>query len=130
MTLYTSDKKADQLIFIYLLASVVCASFGAVYERFSHEVYAYSMIYAFLFPLAAGALPLAAIRVVSPEREAASFFPVEYHCGIATLTAGSIVCGILEIYGTTNSLTRWYWIVGIGLCAVGLKPKGIKKQLL
>ena len=43
---------------IYLAAALLCAFFGAVYERFSHEVYSYSMIYAFAVPLGLGALPL------------------------------------------------------------------------
>ena len=33
----------------YLLSTVICALFGAVYELFSHEVYSYYMIYAFAF---------------------------------------------------------------------------------
>lgn len=43
-----------------------------------------------------------------------------YHSGIATLTVGSIIRGVLDIYGTTNQLTNYYWIVGIILIAISL----------
>ena len=35
-----------------------------------------------------------------------------YHSGIAALTVGSIVRGVLDIYGTTNALADYYWIIG------------------
>ena len=35
-----------------------------------------------------------------------------YNCGIATLTVGSIFQGVLEIYGTTNSLVNVYLVLG------------------
>jgi hypothetical protein len=62
--LYTSDKKeiihyADGLLhdaFLFLIAGIVCAVFGLIYEIFSHEVYSFYMIYAFLIPLLPGAL--------------------------------------------------------------------------
>lgn len=105
--------------FLYLLVSIGCAGFGAVYELFSHGVYSFYMLYAFLFPLAGGALPSLAISLFAKNRQAAKPFGVPYHCGIATLTVGSILCGVLEIYGTTNAMTRWYWIVGSSLCLIG-----------
>lgn len=38
-----------------------------------------------------------------------------YHCGIITMTTGSLLTGVLEIYGTTNVLSGVYWIVGAAL---------------
>lgn len=43
-----------------------------------------------------------------------------YHSGIATLTVGSIVQGVLEIYGTTNALAGYYWIAGGALLLAGI----------
>jgi hypothetical protein len=62
--LYTSDKNeivhyADGMLhdaFLFLAAGIVCAVFGLIYEIFSHEVYSFYMIYAFLIPLVPGAL--------------------------------------------------------------------------
>ena len=108
----------QKLILIDLVVSLFCAAFGAVYEIFSHGVYAYSMLYAFAFPLVLGVLPLLLItmlRAPYPNRFARSV----YHAGIAALTVGSLVSGALEIYGTTNPLTLVYWIAGGALAALG-----------
>ena len=97
--------------FVYLSLSVFCAFFGAVYECFSHGVYSYFMLYAFAFPLMGGVLPFFAIAFSGccvPNRISLNL----YHSGIAAWTAGSIFRGVLEIYGTTNSLVAIYWITG------------------
>ncbi|MDO4547182.1 MAG: hypothetical protein Q4D04_03695, partial [Clostridia bacterium] len=86
--------------FIYLLISIFCALFGAIYEHYSHDVYSYYMLYAFMFPLAGGTLPALAMALFSrriPARPALNL----YNSGIAALTIGSIFAGVLEIYGTT-----------------------------
>lgn len=106
--------------FIYLLISLFCVLFGAVYEYFSHQVYTAYMIYAFVFPLAGGALPFLSMALFRwrrlPGRPPLSL----YNAGIATVTVGSIMEGVLEIYGTTNDLLRLYWYVGLGLIAAGI----------
>lgn len=121
--MYTSDtdisRKALKTAFAYLLVSLLCALFGAVYERFSHGVYSFYMIYAFAFPLAGGTLPFLAISLFR-KRYPGAVARNLYHSGIATLTVGSIVQGILDIYGTTNRLTGLYWIVGVILVVSGI----------
>lgn len=121
--MYTLDNEtatqASKTAFVYLLISLFCALFGAVYEVFSHEVYSFYMLYAFAFPLAGGTFPFLAISLFRkryPEIVARNV----YHSGIATLTVGSIIRGVLEIYGTTNRLTGLYWSVGFILLVVGI----------
>lgn len=41
------------------------------------------------------------------------------HFGIAALTVGCMINGVLEIYGTTNRLVSVYFIVGGGFLLVG-----------
>ncbi|MEA4973623.1 hypothetical protein SDC9_87682 [bioreactor metagenome] len=105
--------------FVYLLVSLFCVIFGAVYEYFSHEVYSYYMLYAFAFPLAGGTLPLYALALGKskylPERLAWNL----YNAGIAAFTVGSIFKGVLDIYGTTNALVHVYWYLGTTLCGTG-----------
>ena len=62
MTLSISDikksgKEVETIIYIYLLVTILCAAFGAVYELFSHGVFSYYMLYAFGVPLLGGVLP-------------------------------------------------------------------------
>ena len=110
--------RRQKLLLWDLYATLFCVLFGAVYEAFSHGVYSYGMIYAFVFPLVLGVLPLLLIgmrRAPDPNR----FSQIVYHAGIAALTVGSIVTGVLEIYGTTNPLTLVYWILGGAMTAFG-----------
>ena len=122
--MYTSDieKKhsAAKTSFVYLLISVFCAMFGGVYETYSHEVYSYYMIYAFAFPLVGGALPFAAISLSRAKHYPGAIARNLYHAGIATMTVGSIIQGVLEIYGTTNELTKYYSIAAMCLCAFAI----------
>ncbi len=116
MTLSTSDikksrREIEKLVFTYLLVTIACAILGAVYESFSHGVYSYYMLYAFMIPLLGGTLPFSCVlyfRNKIPRPMARRF----HHFGISTLTVGSIFCGVLEIYGTTNRLVIIYFILG------------------
>ena len=103
--------------FAYLLAALFCALFGAVYALFGHGVYSYFMMYAFAFPLAGGALPCWGLALSRRGKLPGKAVSLLWRCGIATLTAGSLVTGVLEIYGTTNRLTLAYWLAGGGLLA-------------
>ena len=107
-----------KLILIDLAAALFCALFDAVYEAFGHGVYSYGMIYAFAFPLVMGVLPLYLIDVLRAPYPSKTLREL-WHAGIAALTVGSIVTGILEIYGTTNPLTIVYWILGAAFLAAG-----------
>ena len=111
--------KAVKTAFVYMLVTIFCAVFGGIYECFSHGVYSFYMIYAFAFPLAGGALPFFIIfwsrAKIYPCVAARNF----YHSGIATLTVGSILRGVLDIYGTTNSLVQYYFYAGIAFTIAG-----------
>ncbi|MDD3394333.1 MAG: hypothetical protein PHG19_06795 [Anaerotignum sp.] len=78
------------------------------------------MIYAFVFPLVGGALPfLSMAQFRSPILPGRIAFHL-YNAGIATVTVGSIMEGVLAIYGTTNDLLKIYWYVGGTLIAGGI----------
>ncbi len=116
----TTSKQAAKTAFVYLLTSLFCGLFGAVYEIYSHGVYSFYMIYAFAFPLAGGTLPFFIISFFDNKKYPAAITRNLYHAGIATLTAGSIMRGVLDIYGTTNALTNYYWIFGIVFLLLGV----------
>ncbi len=115
MTLSTLDTKYNRRIYLqaalrWLLLSLGVVLFSAVYEFFSHGVYSPYMLYAFVFPLAGGALPALLVALRSK-----GFFPGEaarslYQSALATLTVGSLFAGALEIYGTASPMTIIYWI--------------------
>lgn len=121
MTLSTSAiHKAAKTALIYLLVSIFCALFGGVYEHFGHGVYSYHMIYAFAYPLVGGSLP-ALTYCMKPSIPIPGFAArTAWHCGIATATVGSIIQGVLWIYGTTNRLTTLYPIVAASLLGLAV----------
>ena len=115
------------MAFLYLVAAIFMALFGAIYEIFSHEVYSYYMIYAFALPLCLGVLPSLAIGIFDlmiPSPKAARFWAY----GIATLTVGSAFKGVLDIYGTTNRLIYVYPIAGAILFASAFLSAGYRRQ--
>lgn len=111
----------------YLLAGVGCALLGAVYEHFSHGVYSFWMAYACLFPLMLGAIPFGA-AALRGSRLPGLWARRLWHSGVATLTVGSIIEGVLAIYGTTNRLTAAYWLVGGAMLIVSAAAVVGKKQ--
>jgi len=113
-------KHIDKTSFAYLLISLFCVLFGAVYEHYSHEVYSGYMIYAFVFPLAGGVLPFTLMSHYECRRVPGRLALNLYNAGIAALTVGSIMKGVMEIYGTTNNILQIYWMVGFGFVGIGL----------
>lgn len=124
MTLYSSGIKSRRKWirsgFGYLLISIFFAVFGAVYEIFSHEVYSFYMIYGFMIPLTGGTLPFLWFGLFTKADYPNPSTGMFYHCGILTLAVGSIVRGILDIYGTSNGLVWFYWIAGSVLIVMAI----------
>ena len=144
MILYTSDENRNSLsksALIYTGFTCFTALFGAVYEMFSHEVYSYFMIYAFVIPLLLGVLPCL-ILICLETRSISDYcreggislngnvhdrihIPCEaafkaWNSGVATLTVGSLYKGVLDIYGTTNRLIYVYPVAGAILIISGI----------
>ena len=109
-----STSATERTAFLYLLTTIVVAAFGSVYELFSHGVWSGFMVYAFAFPLVLGALPNAWLALHKHPLPRPWVYRL-HHAGVATLTLGSVMEGVFAIYGTTNTLTMAYWIVGLAL---------------
>ncbi len=108
----------------YLIAAILVAAFGAVYESFSFGVFSFFMIYAFAFPLVLGAFPWLWIAI-SDRASAKNNFPPLFsvkiwNAGIATMTVGFLFRGVLDIYGTSSYFTKYYFTMGTLLLLTGL----------
>lgn len=91
---------------IYLLISAFLALFSAIYLHFSHGVSSPFMQFLCLIPLLLGALPaLLLYRLGYTLRPSVLVF---YRCAVFTLTVGSAVRGVMDIYGTTSALLSIY----------------------
>ena len=99
-----------------VLAALFCALFAFVYEQFSHGVWSAAMVFAFVWPLL-GALPYLIALAGRRDFQIADGVSLLWHCGLASLTVGSLMNGALEIYGTTHPLLVVYPLAGGTLCA-------------
>lgn len=100
---------------IYLGISVFVFIFGQIYEYFSHGVYSSYMMYAFLIPFIGLFIPSFLNKLIL-KRTVSDNVTLPWKCGIATLSAGSIYKGILEIYGTSGTFEIVYLIIGSIFC--------------
>ena len=118
-----SDKNLDKISKTYMIISAFCIFFAAIYEYFSHGVYSSYMMYAFLIPFIGLFIPSLLNNLIL-KRTVSDNVTLPWKCGIATLSAGSIYKGILEIYGTSGTFEIVYLIIGSFLCimtAINLK---------
>ncbi|MEA4813857.1 MAG: hypothetical protein VB112_02970 [Oscillospiraceae bacterium] len=103
---------------LYLVFAAICAVFGGVYEYFSHGVYSPFMMFMFAFPLL-GAVAAFALSMSDklrlPTRTERSLLDT----GLATLTVGSCLRGIFDIYGSTVAAVGFYWTAGLALALSG-----------
>lgn len=136
---YTDRDRYLRTAFRYLAASIAIAVFGAIYEHFSFGVWSGFMVYAFMIPLTGGTLTYM-LRYLRSAKQARRFAdgctgkaPEDewvWHAGIITLTAGSIVHGILAICGRPNHLTVIYLIAGLALLATAVIMRVLSKRIV
>lgn len=98
------DIKENRPFLIWLEISLFCILFAVIYEMFSFGVYSMPMILMFLYPLLLGAFPCLIFHRSTGRL---------WNDGILLLTGGSLLAGVLEIYGTSSSLTDMIWWLGI-----------------
>ena len=103
----------------WLKISLFCLLFSAVYEYFSFGVYSVWMIGLFVWPLVLGA-GASLLLGKDPGRL--------WNDGVLVLTAGSLLKGIHEIYGTTNVLTGWFLLAGAVLLSSGVLREMMKQK--
>ena len=109
---------AGAIAFNYTAAAAIVAAAGLIYELFSHGVWSVYMGFGFMVPLALGALPNFIIWLSGAKAPGAAAENI-YACGVATLTAGCLLKGVLDIFGTTNHLLNVYPFAGAALLAAG-----------
>ena len=121
----TAKELKEHLLF-NIIGAALLALFGGIYEKFSHEVYSYFMIYAFAIPLMMGVLPYAVLLL--KEKYPDKRFLNLWNTAIATLSIGCAFQGVLAIYGTTNSLVMVYPVAGAILGIMSIASLFMKKE--
>jgi hypothetical protein len=100
----------------YVALSGLCVVITNVYALFGHGVRSYYMDLMFLYPLV-GAVVFAGLNLFGVVGR---FAANAYHAGVASLTVGAMLGGIMEIAWTGSAYTYIFFIAGGLLCAVGI----------
>ncbi|MDK2780010.1 MAG: hypothetical protein PWP61_307 [Trichococcus sp.] len=108
----------------YSVWTVLTITTEKIYRLFGHGVTSPAMTWMFLYPLAGGLLiylvATAKVGIVDTERFRS--FSNLYHSGIATLTVGNFLKGVLEIAGTDSVYLAYFCIVGSSMVLLGILP--------
>jgi len=129
-TLFISDIKIKnkppnlgKTIAVYLLLALLAIAINLIYGFFSHGVHSAAMTGMFLYPLLGGALGYFLIARYTASITRFVVYRIgynSYNSGLAALTMGSFLKGILEIAGTNSPYCLIFTIIGWLAIALGL----------
>lgn len=104
------------MVIVYVFTTLFLIAFNYIYSLFGHGVSSLYMSYAFTFSLVLGVVGFMVIGWLKLDNRIALNL---YNAGIATLTVGSVLRGILDIAGADATFPIYYFIVGAVFAAVG-----------
>lgn len=116
-------KGTRKTVIAYLALSAAAIAVDNIYALFGHGVRSASMSSMFLYPLLGGALMYVLLGIVVPGIASRKLFRLGYNLynsGIATLTTGSFLRGILDIAGTASEYTGIFMLAGLAFAVTGL----------
>jgi hypothetical protein len=117
------SKHFRKTIITYLILSILAIVVNKVYALFGHGVSSPAMTWMFLYPLIGGALFYSLIYGLANKIIKFTlyrlFFNI-FNSGIATLTFGSFLKGIMDIAGAGSTYLVFYYVVGSLFIATGL----------
>jgi len=117
------EYRLKKTIVIYVIITMFAVVFDKVYALFGHGVSSDAMTWMFLYPLVGGVIFYLLVAVFLPDITRFYGYQIFYNIfnsGIAALTIGSLLKGIMEIAGTSSSYLRVYSFAGYILISMGL----------
>jgi len=101
---------------IYGFTTLFCITLNYIYSLFGHGVSSPYMSYAFVFSLGLGVVGFIVLGRLKLDHRIAFNL---YNAGVATLTVGSILRGIIDIAGADTPYPVYYFFVGTVFVAIG-----------
>lgn len=96
----------------YFTLTAAAVIIEKIYRLFGHGVTSAAMTWMFLYPLAGGLLIYVLSRTKIGAAKQFRSLSNLYHSGIATLTVGSFLKGVLEIAETDSGYLMYFYIIG------------------
>ena len=111
--MYSSDRKQPVTVYVYTAVAAFCIFFNYAYSLYAHGVSSNFMTYMFLFPLLGGSLVFMTFyllknKVNAPPRLSYNL----YNSGIAWLTVGSCLKGVMDIAGYGSGYIKYFFVAG------------------
>lgn len=122
----TENKRTIRTFITYLALTSFLFIFSRVYESLSYGETAFHMHYLFCVTLIGGSLLLGLMTI---HRTLSRLTYNLWNSGVATITAGFLLRGIINLSGRSTTLDQPYWYVGAGfltLTAISLFIKQAK----
>lgn len=108
------NKRIKKTIFIYFLITIFTIVFDRIYALFSHGVSSLSMNLMFLYHLLGGVVVYYILGYLLKNKKNSMIISFNlYNSGIAILTVGSLLRGIMDIAGTSSQYIKYYFIIGV-----------------
>ncbi|HFI0346064.1 TPA: hypothetical protein ACGOWL_001485 [Streptococcus suis] len=116
VTNQTSTRTARTFI-TYLATTAFLFIFSRIYESLSYGEVSIFMHYMFCVTLVGGGL-LLGLLTIKPNLSRLTFNL--WNSGVATITAGFLLRGIINLSGRSTTLDQPYWFVGAGFLILAL----------
>ncbi|HEM6088439.1 TPA: hypothetical protein U2B88_000442 [Streptococcus suis] len=116
VTNQTSGRTARTFI-TYLATTTFLFIFSRIYESLSYGEVSVFMHYMFCVTLVGGGL-LLGLLTIKPNLSRLAFNL--WNSGVATITAGSLLRGIINLSGRSTTLDQPYWFVGASFLILAL----------
>ncbi|HFI0716291.1 TPA: hypothetical protein ACGO5G_001462 [Streptococcus suis] len=116
VTNQTSTRTAHTFI-TYLATTAFLFIFSRIYESLSYGEVSIFMHYMFCVTLIGGAL-LLGMLTLKPNLSRMTFNL--WNSGVATITAGFLLRGIINLSGRSTTLDQPYWFIGAGFLILAL----------
>ena len=107
---------------VYLIISIFFFLFSRIYVSLSYGEYSFFMNTLSLVPLIGGGL-LVGLLYLQPTLSRLSFNL--WNSGVAVLTAGFLLRGIINLSGRSTTLDWPYWVIGAGFLGLALVSIGL-----
>lgn len=114
---------SQKTVVVFLILSALAVVIDKVYALFAHGVSSDAMTWMFLYPLIQGALFYLLLGSLLPQLDCFygyRLFYNLYNSGIAVITTGSFLKGIMDIAGTSSVYVNIYYITGYILLGAGV----------
>lgn len=120
----SNSKRAIRTFMTYFSLSAFLFIFSRVYESLSYGETAFHMHYLFCVTLIGGGLLLGLMAI---HRTLSRLTFNLWNSGVATITAGFLLRGIINLSGRSTTLDQPYWYVGAGFLILAVISLFIKQ---